>query len=200
MGAITALFFTSMYPELVDKLISLDAVKQLSSTAEYLPMRMKGILNQFQSLVKKIEDGASSTRFTYEEARDRLVKTYAGSIDEKDAEVLLIRGLRQTGDNEYEQTRDLRTIIRPYLFNDFTTEQLKAVARGIVVPFMLVKAKQSWFNENKEVYREFFDIYRDTSEHFHYAEVDGKHHVHLSHPELVAPVVIDFIFPRKSKL
>lgn len=189
-----------MYPELVEKLISLDAVKQLSSSAEYLPMRMKGVLNQFQTLVQKLQDGTSNATISYEEARDRLVRNYGGSIDDKDAEILLIRGLRKIGENEYEFTRDLRTIVRPYLFNDFTTEQLKAVARGIVCPFLIIKARQSSFYESKELYREFYDIYRDASEDFHFVEVDGRHHVHLTQPELVAPVIEDFIFPRKSKL
>ena len=200
MGAITALFFVSMYSELVDKFISLDAVKQLSSSAEYLPARMKGILNNFQEIVERLEQGPLSS-VSYEDARERLVKNYGGSIDEKDAEILLRRGLRKLSDeNEYEFTRDLRSTVRPYLFNDFTTEQLKAVARGIVCPFLLIKAKNTSVFEPKELYREFYDLYRDASEHFRYVEVEGRHHVHLSHPELVAPIISNFLFPVKSKL
>lgn len=199
MGAITALFFTSMYPELVAKLISIDAVKQLSSSAEYLPARMKSIMNNFQDVVKRLDEGPLST-VSYEEARDRMVKNYGGSVDENDADVLLVRNLRKVGEDEYEFTRDLRSTVRPYLFNDFTTEQLKAVARGIVCPFLLIKAKQTSVFEPKELYREFYDIYRDASEDFRYVEVDGKHHVHLSRPELVAPIIENFLFPKKSKL
>jgi pimeloyl-ACP methyl ester carboxylesterase len=200
MGAITALFFVSMYSELVDKFISLDAVKQLSSSAEYLPARMKGILNNFQEIVERLEQGPLSS-VSYEDARERLVKNYGGSIDEKDAEILLRRGLRKLSDeNEYEFTRDLRSTVRPYLFNDFTTEQLKAVARGIVCPFLLIKAKNTSVFEPKELYREFYDLYRDASEDFRYVEVEGRHHVHLSHPELVAPIISNFLIPVKSNL
>ena len=188
------------FEELVDKFISLDAVKQLSSSAEYLPARMKGILNNFQEIVERLEQGPLSS-VSYEDARERLVKNYGGSIDEKDAEILLRRGLRKLSDeNEYEFTRDLRSTVRPYLFNDFTTEQLKAVARGIVCPFLLIKAKNTSVFEPKELYREFYDLYRDASEHFRYVEVEGRHHVHLSHPELVAPIISNFLFPVKSKL
>ena len=188
------------FEELVDKFISLDAVKQLSSSAEYLPARMKGILNNFQEIVERLEQGPLSS-VSYEDARERLVKNYGGSIDEKDAEILLRRGLRKLSDeNEYEFTRDLRSTVRPYLFNDFTTEQLKAVARGIVCPFLLIKAKNTSVFEPKELYREFYDLYRDASEHFRYVEVEGRHHVHLSHPELVAPIISNFLFPVKTKL
>jgi pimeloyl-ACP methyl ester carboxylesterase len=200
MGAITAIFFVSMYSELVDKLISLDAVKQLSSSAEYLPARMKGVLTNFQEIVERLQQGPLSS-VSYEDARERVVKNYGGSIDEKDADVLLKRGLRKLSDeDEYEFTRDLRSTVRPYLFNDFTTEQLKAVARGIVCPFLLIKAKNTSTFEPKELYREFYDIYRDASEDFRYVEVEGRHHVHLSHPELVAPIISNFLFPVKSKL
>jgi pimeloyl-ACP methyl ester carboxylesterase len=200
MGAITAIFFVSMYSELVDKLISLDAVKQLSSSAEYLPARMKGVLTNFQEIVERLQQGPLSS-VSYEDARERVVKNYGGSIDEKDADVLLKRGLRKLSDeDEYEFTRDLRSTVRPYLFNDFTTEQLKAVARGMVCPFLLIKAKNTSTFEPKELYREFYDIYRDASEDFRYVEVEGRHHVHLSHPELVAPIISNFLFPVKSKL
>ena len=43
--------FTSMFPELVDRLVSLDAVKQYVSPAETIAPRMKGVLTQFQELV-----------------------------------------------------------------------------------------------------------------------------------------------------
>ncbi|XP_046634529.1 serine hydrolase-like protein [Daphnia pulicaria] len=109
MGAITAIFFVSMYSELVDKLISLDAVKQLSSSAEYLPARMKGVLTNFQEIVERLQQGPLSS-VSYEDARERVVKNYGGSIDEKDADVLLKRGLRKLSDeDEYEFTRDLRS-------------------------------------------------------------------------------------------
>jgi pimeloyl-ACP methyl ester carboxylesterase len=201
MGAITALFFVSMYSELVDKFISLDAVKQLSSSAEYLPVRMKGVLNHFQAIVERLEQG-SLPSMSYKDAREKLVKIYVGSIDEKDAEILLRRGLRKLSDeDEYEFTRDLRSTVRPYLFNDFTNEQLKEVARGIVCPFLLIEAKNSSLVfEPKELYREFYDLYRDASEDFRYVEVEGRHHVHLSHPELVAPIISNFLIPVKSNL
>jgi hypothetical protein len=74
------------------------------------------------------------------------------------------------------------------------------VARGMVCPFLLIKAKNTSTFEPKELYREFYDIYRDASEDFRYVEVEGRHHVHLSHPELVAPIISNFLFPVKSKL
>lgn len=40
-----------MFPELVDKLVSIDAVKQYVPPAETISPRMKGVLTQFRELV-----------------------------------------------------------------------------------------------------------------------------------------------------
>ena len=140
---------------------------------------------------------------TWDEARDRLVKSYGGSIDERDAEVLMVRGVRKREgkDNEYEYTRDLRNIVRPYLFMDLTNEHHKAMAREITVPFLLIKAKNTYTFEAQEIFREFYDVYRDASEDFRFVTVEGRHHVHLSEPDLVVNHINNFLFPPvQSKL
>jgi len=43
-----------MFPELVEKLVSIDAVKQYSPPVETLSPRMKGVLTQFHELVSDI--------------------------------------------------------------------------------------------------------------------------------------------------
>lgn len=199
MGAMAGLKFTSLFPELVEKFISLDVIKQYSSEAELLPVRMKGVFMQFQELCAKMDKGATAST-TYEKALERLVHTYGGSIDEKDAEILLIRGLRKRSASEAELTRDMRTILRPYLFHDFTTEQLKAMSRRVTCPLLIVRAKRTSVFESLELWGEFLDIYREYSKDFRYVEVDGRHHVHLSRPELVAPHIWKFLPPIPSKL
>ena len=51
MGGHVAIMFTSMFPELVDKLVSLDSVKQVSRPSETISPRFKSFLIQFQELV-----------------------------------------------------------------------------------------------------------------------------------------------------
>lgn len=195
MGAQIALIFTSMFPEKVKQLISLDAIKLRSSFPEDLPTRMKRVLNDFQALTSKMER-PQATRVNYAQAREKLIKNYKGSVDEKHADILLSRSLIKVGEDEYEYTRDLRTIIPPYVFHDFTTEELKSFACGIKCPFLLIKARNSitsTSSETKELHSEFLDIYRNASEDFRYIEVDGKHHVHLTLPHLVASHIHSFI-------
>jgi len=204
MGGNVALLFTLLHPDLVEKLISIDAVKQqMTLTNELPPKRVKRALTQFQEISNSLERGRSSAPMTYKQARDKLVRNSGGSLNEKDADILLIRGLKKKGDpqaDQWEYSRDLRTIIMPNLLSDLTFEQAKVVARGITCPFLLIIGKQSIIPES-EFYEEFFDIYRKGSRDFRLVALEGRHHVHLSKPELVAPHVIDFLFSSpQSKL
>lgn len=197
MGGQIALFVASIFPDKIHKLISLDAIKLRSSSPDSFIIDMKAVINDFQNIVKKIENVSwKSSVTTYNQAREKLVKNYSGSVEAEHADILLARSLRKTGEDEYEYTRDLRTVIRPFLFNDFTTEKLKEIARGIKCPFLLIKAKHSVTSvssERIELHQEFLDIYRNASSDFHFVQVNGTHHVHLTHPEVVAPYICNFL-------
>ena len=197
MGGQIAIFVASIFSDKIIKLISLDALKLRSSNPENFSNEMKSVLTDFQSMAKKLEQvPRTSSITTYNQAREKLIRNYSGSVDAKHADILLARSLRKKGDDEYEYTRDLRTIIRPFLFNDFTTEKLKEIAFGIVCPFLLIRATNSITSvssETKELHEEFIDIYRNANKDFQLIEIDGKHHVHLTHPEMVAPYICDFL-------
>lgn len=186
------MLFTAMYPEMVEKFISLDMIK-LSSVAEYLPFRMRSIFNSFQAFCAKME--AEDSGLPFKEVHDKFVKSYLWSIDEKDAKILLVRGMIRTNPTKdsWRLSRDWRTMVRPYEFNDITIEQARAIAQCIKCPFLLIKAKIDSSLDVDGTNEEFYDIFRATSSDFRLVQVDGRHHVHLSRPELVAPHIIDFI-------
>lgn len=197
MGGHISIFFTSMFPERVHKLISIDAVKLSSAPPEEFPARMKLILSDFQNIVKKMElSPRKKTSLSYKQAQQKLVQNYRGSIDEDHADILLLRSLRKKGEDEYEFTRDPRTVLRPFIFNNYTTEMLKEISHGITCPFLLIRARNSVTPagpEPTELIQEFLDIYRSTSKDFRCFEVDGRHHVHLTNPDIVSPYISDFL-------
>ncbi|XP_046634530.1 probable serine hydrolase [Daphnia pulicaria] len=197
MGGQIATFVASIFSDKILKLISLDALKLRSSDPDNFSNEMKSVLTDFQSMAKKLEQiPRTSSITTYNQAREKLIRNYSGSVEAKHADFLLARSLRKKGDDEYEYTRDLRTIIRPFLFNDFTTEKLREIARGILCPFLLIRARNSITSVSSEpvqLHQEFIEIYRNASKDFQLIEMDGKHHIHLTHPELVAPYICDFL-------
>lgn len=69
----------------------------------------------------------------------------------------------------------------------FTEDQVHAFLAAIACPVLAVKATQGWpFPEDVVAGR------LAVIPHLERAEVDGGHHVHLSHPERVAPLISDF--------
>lgn len=130
-----------------------------------------------------------------ETARDHLVENWSGSIGESEADVLLVRGLVRHADDQFYFARDLRITIRPYLFTDFTTEQLKGFARALTCPFLLIVCDERTFPEPQRLRAEFIDIYRQSSSDFRLVRVSGRHHVHLVEPAVVVPHIVDFLFP-----
>merc|ERR1712228_1061018 len=65
-------------------------------------------------------------------------------------------------------------------------EYLKEFASRIHCPHLLIKVREADNGDIGELNNSILDIYRRNKK-FRYVEVEGSHHVHLNHPERVAP-------------
>lgn len=157
-------------------------------SVEKLPARMQGILAHMDVISQQNENGPQA--MTYEEARNTLIDNYKGSVDEKSAEILLIRGLTKKGDNTYEFKADMRTLIHTLTLSE---DQVKVLVKNINCPFLIIRAKNGLKNFSENTLKEYLKFYSQYSIDFRFVEVDGTHHVHLTHPERVAPHIRDFI-------
>ena len=190
MGGITAIFMSAIFPEIVQKLICVDTVNQTSLSAAKMPSNMRNVLSQFHGISEKMAKGLPNRRVTYKEAREKLILNYNNSLDEKAADILLIRGLRKVGDDLYEQTRDLRSIIVPFI----SEEELEAAIQSVDCPFLYIKAKDSVIHKIDDFAQFYKRVYaRHSAPGFCHIEVDGDHHVHLTHPERIAPHINSFL-------
>ena len=197
IGAITLFLFASLFPEHVNKMISLDLVKPFSVSVPKLPDVMRGIINQ---MLEYSEVGSPTSTVTYQEARQSLVDNYKGSVDDKAADVLLVRGLKKKTDAEdaYEFTiSDMRILVRTLTL---TEEQIQVLVTNIRCPLLIIRASNGLKNFTENVLAEYLDIYRSSSQDFRIVDVEGTHHVHLTHPERVAPHIRQFLSTPTSKL
>jgi pimeloyl-ACP methyl ester carboxylesterase len=191
IGAITLFLFASIFPEHVSKMISLDLVKPVSVSVSKLPVIMRGIITEILGFS---EVGSPST-VTYQEARQSLVDNYKGSVDDKAADVLLIRGLKRKANAEdaYEFViSDMRILVRTLTLSE---EQIKVLIANIRCPLLIIRASNGLKNFTEKVLGEYLDIYRSSSQDFRIVDVEGTHHVHLTHPERVAPHILQFLLP-----
>lgn len=174
---------------MVNKLISLDLAKPYSISVGKLPVVMRGIVTQMQEFS---EEASQPPIVTYEQARESLIETYKGSINEKAADILLVRGLKRRSEtnDSYQFSNDLRVLLRTLTLSE---DQIKILLRNVRCPFLIIKAKDGLRNYTEENIRGYFDIYKSCSEDFRYVEVEGTHHVHLTNPERVAPHICQFL-------
>lgn len=176
-------------------MISLDLVKPFSVSASKLPIVMRGIITAMQGFSQV----GPPMAVRYEEARQSIVENYKGSVDEKAADILLVRSLKKKADaeNAYELPTDLRILVRTLTLSE---EQIKVLVTSIRCPLLIIQASNGLKNFTEEVLKEYLDIYRTSSADFRLVNVDGSHHVHLTHPERVAPHIRDFLLRHASHL
>ena len=189
-----AMFWSAVRPTMVDRLINLDIIKAPRFVEEEFANRIEqsftGLLQASHKITHPILKG-----MTYHEARYKILNAYKGrGLTEKTADILLIRGLKRIkeGQDLFEFTWDPRAAVRQHILTD---GQMGSIIRAIRCQLLLIRADEGlrWPHENIEVDRYYIDNFYARNENFRIVQVPGQHHVHLSHPELVAPHILQFL-------
>lgn len=180
MGSVLNTLFASMFPEKVDLLINLDPLRH--------PMvsqvtRMKNFM-QIDQLQKQGEPPS----FSYEILVERLIAGSGGSVSKETAKFLLKRNIKQSEKlpGNFYFTRDLRT---KNLNNSYFTKPLSfETLRRLKMPHLFIKATKSREGRFEDV----MEILKE-NKNFEFHHVDTTHHLHLTSPEKVAPIISEFI-------
>jgi len=196
LGGIVGSMVASTLPDIVEKLVMIDIVKAMSVPAKQQPSRTAKAVEGYIHVLKKLEQSPPS--YAYEAARERLVKANNGSINNEAAEVLMRRGATQNEEGGYFFSRDIRHVIPS--ISGYTADQHAEYAKKLTCPLLLLKAKNGPLYEDKAIYDEFINIYRQHSQGFEYVEVEGTHHVHLVNPENVAQQINQFLLPSATNV
>lgn len=122
---------------------------------------------------------------SFESLIEKHIKNTAGSLNEEACRILFERGLKQVGDG-YALRRDPRLLAAPLSYNP--KEENLSMARKITSDILIIKS--TWkFHEKDEDVVEHLEALKTSSKSFRFVEVDAPHHVHLTHPQLVAPLI-----------
>jgi pimeloyl-ACP methyl ester carboxylesterase len=178
MGAGIATLIPAIAPERVDRLVLLEGFGPMTKPAEEAPLQLADAIRSETELKEN-----SSRLFPSIEAAVAARK--AGSdLDGASAEILVKRGTEAVeGAIRFIHDPRLKTRSRLRL----TENQLLAFMEKIHCPVLLIYA-QGGFRYPEGVLSRRLEAVKD----LHVAEVEGGHHVHLSHPERVAPLILDF--------
>ncbi|XP_040893029.1 serine hydrolase-like protein isoform X2 [Toxotes jaculatrix] len=190
MGGNVAAMFSALYPEMVDALVLLDAYGFLPADPKEVFKVMKQGMDDMIQFEKKT--GERKRVYTYEKAVERLSAANP-SLSEQSLHILLERGLVQV-EGGVEFSRDLRinfkNVVRIPLEQSLEM-QLRIQASVLVI--LADKGFGATFPESDHQKRisALLQGYRDRNHTV--VTVTGNHHVHLNDPEVVAPLVSDFL-------
>jgi pimeloyl-ACP methyl ester carboxylesterase len=182
MGAGISSLTPAVFPERVRRVVLLEGAGPLAAPAETAPQQLAAALaderkaSEVAPRVFPDLDSAITARL-----RD-------SDLDNESARLLVERG-SEAVDGGVRFTHDPRLKTRSRL--RFTEDQVLAFLAAIRCPVLAVRALQGWPFPQDLVAARLAVI-----PHLETAEVEGGHHVHLTHPERVAPLLHEFFSRR----
>ncbi|XP_058808679.1 probable serine hydrolase isoform X2 [Phymastichus coffea] len=188
-GAISFLYAAS-YPNEVEFVISLDivspSVRDITKTATVTGDHIDKFL-KFEKLTLD-----SVPCYEYSEMIKIVEDAYKGGITKESAEILMKRGMQPAlNPGKHYFSRDPR--LKVSMLGMLSLDLVMAYASQIKCAYMNIRAKPGMEFEQPENYQKVLDVIKLGARKFEYHEVEGTHHVHLNNPELVAPVINQFL-------
>ncbi|XP_015809916.1 serine hydrolase-like protein [Nothobranchius furzeri] len=196
MGGNIAGVFSAVFPEMVDAVVLLDSFGFLPTDLKKIPVIIRQGFDEMIEFEKQPKEKTTRV-YTYEKAVERLL---AGndSLTEQSAKVLLERGLVQV-EGGFVFSRDFRLNLKNVVRN--TVEQCLDMQSKIQAPVLVLLAEGGFEQkflepEQKKCFTVILQAYRNRNHTV--VSVPGDHHVHLNNPEVVAPLVSDFLQNKAS--
>lgn len=193
MGSIIAFLFSSVFPEKVKMAVGIDTLKPLNWIAEKSPESIRNQVELFLKYDKFNRHSEEPPVSSYEELAEKWIRATNGSITKETVDYILQRNTRKSlkSPGKFYISRDNR--IKSHVPVRLTQEVSILFAKRIQCPFLFIKGTKSPFEEVESDIREIFEVLRNSNSKFELHFVDAAHHLHLTHPELVAPILKNFM-------
>lgn len=190
MGAIASMRFASVFPDDVDFYIAIDSLiyddYDLDAVVSKIPKTMK------KALISQTRLNDEPPTYTLEEITKIWHLGTRKSVAMESVQHLLKRGIKasKADPNKYYFSRDSR--LKYTLFNPEDKKFVEALVRRLKCPTLYIKAIDSPYSADAYSI-EMREILEQNNENYEFHFVPGTHHVHLNNPELIAPLIKNFI-------
>lgn len=178
MGAGVASLVPAVFPDRVRRVVLLEGAGPLAAAAEDAPRQLVA------ALADERKAASMPPRFFPDLESAVAARLRDSDLDLQSAQLLVERGTEKV-DGGVRFTHDPRLKTRSRL--RFTEEQVLAFLAAIPCPVLAVGALQGWPFPKELVAARLAVIPKLET-----ATIEGGHHVHLTHPERVAPLVRAF--------
>ena len=179
MGAGISSLVPAVYPERVERVVLLEGAGPMAAASEKAPEQFAAAIADEERLTR------SSPRIFPDFKTAVAARLHDSDLDTAAARVLVERGTEEA-DGGLRFTFDPRLKTRSRV--RFTENQARAFLAAINCPVLAVRALQGW-PFPLDIVMARMAVIKDLES----AEVEGGHHVHLTHPERGAPVVGEFL-------
>lgn len=179
LGGMLATVLAGVYPELVDKVILIDAAGLVthakSDGAQALRKALDSRSEQANKPPPKDMPLATAVR----------ARMMAGDITQQAAKLLVSRNLMQA-ENGYSWRSDNRLRTRSPI--RMHTTQAESIIENILAPVMILLAKDG-YQEIRQSFRRYQGYYQNLLSF----QVEGGHHCHMEYPEQCAQFITKFL-------
>jgi len=178
MGAGISTLVAGTFPDRVQRTVLLEGVGPLAAEASQSPAQLASAVED------EARAAAASPRLFPDFDAAVNARLRDSDLDTEAARLLVERGSEEVdGGVLFTHDPRLRTRSRTRL----TENQALAFLAAIECPVLAVRALQGWPFPEDVVMARLKKI-----QHLETAEIEGGHHVHLTHPERVAPIIDKF--------
>ncbi|XP_053675859.1 probable serine hydrolase [Anopheles nili] len=199
IGAIMSYVFAGVFPDRVDLLISFDLLKPFILDPDMVLFLLADSLPKTLDFTSDLETPSEGKLFKYDDYVQHMHAGFHESISREACHFLLYRAIEPSSEQKglFRRRTDPRVRHNHGLVwsHDLNLE----MARRIRVPFLYLKTTETPLFEDPQYHQDTIDMLTTHNEQFVHANVEGKHHVHLSDPERVAPLVQSFLTKHWTK-
>lgn len=191
MGAIIGFLYGSIFPQKVDMIVAIDAIKPHIFPDHLYEKILRISLENFIVSDERNRDKSEPPSYSYEDCIQKLYLGTNKSVDVDKCKYLLERNIQKSTKypEKYFFTRDSRVKVIQLML--VSHEVVLELANRISKPLLYVKASGSQ-TVDPEKWEETMEVLR-TKPDFEFYPVDGTHHVHLNEPEKISEVINSFI-------
>ncbi|XP_038110222.1 probable serine hydrolase [Culex quinquefasciatus] len=193
MGSIVSMVFSAIFRDKVDLYVGIDALKPHIADPEKLAPRLEKRIPQMLLADIRNQEKSEPPSYTFQELVERLHLGTNKSISKEVAPYLLTRNIAESKmyPGKYYFTRDSR--LKYSVGTGWDQQVCLEMGKRMTMPYMFIKAKNSPYYEDKKYFEEYVALVKQVNPLFELEFVDSTHHLHLTEPAKVAPLITAFL-------
>lgn len=182
MGSNIGFLFTGIYPDDVDMMIGIDALRPGYVAPERTIEILSKSIDGFMIADERNQDKSEPPSYTYDELIERLYNGTSGSVTKETCPFLLERAIKKSEKypEKYYFSRDSR--LKYTNIQAAGQEALLNLARKITSPYLYIQAELTPLHEEEKYFNEGLAAMKENPNFQHQLILNATHHLHLTNP------------------